>query len=201
MTRFLRTISLIAFVLLTLPLNAGAIVEEKTETEYPDQVTIDAGGQSHDLVATGVGVREKTFMKVDVYTIVSYIAKDTPLPGDQGISLVNVDAPKQIRMDLRRGFSREKLIKSFKEVIEKNYDDLSSFDKDLEEFLAYFTNDAQEKDVLIFTYAPGVGLTTVLNGEQKGVIANFAFTQALWTVWFGEKPANNGLKKNLLSAL
>ena len=201
MARFLRTISLIAFVLLILPLTAGAIVEEKTETEYPDQVTIDVGGQSHELAVTGVGVREKTFMKVDVYTIVSYLAKDTPLAGDQGVSLVTVDAPKQIRMDLRRGFSREKLIKSFKEVIEKNYDDMSYFEKDLEDFLAYFTDDAQDKDVLIFTYAPGVGLTTVLNGEEKGVIANFAFTQALWTVWFGEKPANNGLKKNLLSAL
>jgi len=200
MARFLRTIGLIAFVLLILPLSAGAIVEPKTKTEYPDEVAIDVGGQSHELIATGVGVREKTFMKVDVYTIVSYVAKGTDLSGDLGEALLTVDAPKQLRMDLRRGFSREKLCNSFQEVIENNYDDRSAFETDLENFVAYFTNDAQKKDILIFTYAPGLGLTTTLNGEEKGVIANFAFTQALWTVWLGEKPANNGLKKDLLSA-
>jgi hypothetical protein len=42
-----------------------------------------------------------------------------------------------------------------------------------------------------------VGLTTELNGEVKGTIANPALTEALWTVWFGEKPANKGLRKAL----
>ncbi len=202
MARSLRTISLIAFVLLvTLPRTAGAIVEKKTKTEYPDQITIQAGGQDLELTVTGVGLREKTFMKVDVYTIVSYVAAGEKLDGDKGLSLVALDAPKQLRMDLRRGFSREKLVNSFKEVIEKNYDDLAPFAADMETFFGYFTKDAEENDILIFTYLPGVGLTTNLNGEDKGVIANFEFTQALWTVWFGEKPANGGLKKALLSAL
>ena len=201
MSRSLRTISLIAFVLMILPLAASAVTEPKTETEYPDTVTIDAGGASHELTVTGVGLREKTFMKVDVYTIVSYVAAGTTLADDKGVSLLTVDAPKQLRMDLRRGFSREKLIKSFQEVIEKNYDDTSGFATEMETFFGYFVNDAQEDDILIFTYIPGQGLTTNLNGEEKGVIANFSFTQALWTVWFGEKPASGGLKKALLSEM
>jgi len=201
MARSIRTISLIALVLLIIPLTAGAIVESDTKTEYPDQVTLDVGGQTQTLDATGVGLREKTFLKVDVYTIVSYVAEGTVLDGDQGLSLVTADTPKQLRMDLRRGFSREKLVNSFKEVIEKNYEDTTPFEADMETFFGYFTNDAQENDILIFTYLPGVGLTTSLNGEDKGVIANFEFTQALWTVWFGEKPASGGLKKDLLSAL
>jgi hypothetical protein len=201
MSKSLRTISLIAFVLMILPLAASAVVEPKTKTEYPDTATIEVGGAKHELAVTGVGLREKTLLKVDVYTIVSYVAAGTTLADDQGVSLLTVDAPKQLRMDLRRGFSREKLIKSFQEVIEKNYDDTSAFDAEMETFFGYFVNDAQENDVLIFTYAPGQGLTTNLNGEEKGVIANFSFTQALWTVWFGEKPANGGLKKALLSEL
>ena len=201
MSKSLRTISLIAFVMMILPLAASAVVEPKTKTEYPDTATIEAGGAKHELIATGVGLREKTLLKVDVYTIVSYVAAGTTLADDKGVSLLTVDAPKQLRMDLRRGFSREKLIKSFQEVIEKNYDDTSAFAAEMETFFGYFVNDAQENDVLIFTYAPGQGLTTNLNGEEKGVIANFSFTQALWTVWFGEKPANGGLKKALLSEL
>ncbi len=201
MARSLRTISLIALVLLMIPVLASAVVEPKTKTEYPDQITIDVGGEAFNLTTTGVGLREKTFMKVDVYTIVSYVAEGTLLDGDKGVSLLQADAPKQLRMDLRRGFSREKLVNSFKEVIEKNYDDMSGFESEMETFFGYFTKDAEENDVLIFTYVPGLGLTTNLNDEDKGVIANFAFTQALWTVWFGDKPANGGLKKAMLSAL
>ena len=102
--------------------------------------------------------------------------------------------PKRLQMDLRRGFSREKLVNSFSEVIEKNYDDLSAFEADMAVFMAYFDRDAQEKDRIVFSHVPGTGLVTELNGEVKGTIANPAFSEALWTVWFGEKPADKGLR-------
>jgi hypothetical protein len=189
---------LMALILLALPLTAGAIVEPKTEREYDDVVTVEGQGASHTLKVTGVGLREKTFMKVDVYAIVSYVAEGTRLKDDQGQALLELDAPKMIKMDLLRGFSREKLVNAFKDVIEKNYEDQSAFAADMDAFFAYFTDDAQEGDALSFTYLPGEGLTTVLNGEEKGVIENFEFVKALWTVWFGEKSASKDLKKNLL---
>lgn len=197
MARMSGRLGLVALVLLSLPLHALAIVEPGTETEYPDTVTLEVGGQSCDLNVTGVGLREKTFLKVDVYTIASYVDASVDLGADPGRTLLTVDAPKRIRMDLRRGFSREKLVKAFTEVIDKNYDDTGAFAAELDTFTGYFKRDAEENDVLLFTYVPGVGLTTSLNGEDLGVIANFAFTEALWTVWFGEKPADGGLKKAL----
>lgn len=201
MARLSRTALIAALVLLVLPVWAGAVVEEKSGKEYPDEITIGEGPAALKMKATGVGLREKTFMKVDVYTIVSYMSGELDFEGDKGLGLVNADAPKRLRMDLRRGFSREKLINSFKDVIEKNFDDMAPFAAEMETFFGYFTRDAEENDVLIFTYLPGVGLTTNLNGEDKGVIANFEFTRALWTVWFGRKPASGGLKKSLLSEL
>jgi hypothetical protein len=68
----------------------------------------------------------------------------------------------------------------------------------MDAFLAYFERDAEDGDVLIFTFVPDVGLRTTLNGEEKGMIKEFEFVKALWTVWFGEKPASDGLKKDLL---
>ena len=192
---------LAALVALLLPMAAGAVVEPKSGTEYPDEVAVEAAGQSHSLVVTGVGLREKTIMKVDVYSIVSYVAEGTELTDDKGISLLEFDGVKQIRMDLRRSFSREKLIGAFKGVIDKNYKDQAAFAADMELFFAYFERDAEDGDVIVFTYVPGTGLRTTLNGEEKGTIANFEFVKALWTVWFGEKPANGGLKKNLLASL
>ena len=192
---------LLVFIILLLPLTAGAIVEPGTEMEYDDTVTIEADGASHTLTVTGIGLREKTFMKVNVYVIVSYLIEGTKLEGDQGLALVNLDAPKMIKMDLVRSFSREKLCNAFKDVIEENYEDQSAFASEMEAFLAYYTADAQEGDELIFTYLPGKGLKTVLNGEKKGVITNFEFVKALWTVWFGEDPASDGLKKDLLAQI
>jgi hypothetical protein len=203
-----ETMRRLACVLLTAlvlsigwPSSGVAITEPKTEVEYPDMVTTGCDGQQVELEATGVGLREKTIMKVDVYTIVSYVAAGTELTGDKGIALLESDGAKQIQMDLRRGFSREKLIDAFKDVIVKNYDDTSAFQADMDGFFAYFEQDAQEDDRLVFTYVPGEGLTTKLNGEVKGVITNFEFVKALWTVWFGEEPADGGLKKSLLAQL
>jgi len=189
--------SLVVFVL-AMPLVAGAITEPKTKTEYPDQITVG----DLTLVATGVGLREKTFAKVDVYSIVSYVAEGAEFDGDKDSNgLAAADVPKRIQMDLRRGFSRKKLIGAFDDVIKKNYDDMSAFEADMETFFAYFERDAEEHDQIIFEYLPGRGLVTTLNGEAKGTITNPAFVEALWTVWFGKKPASGGLKEDLLKAL
>ena len=144
-----KFVFLAAIALLSLPLAAGAVVEEKSGTEYPDEVTVEAGGESHSLVVTGVGLREKTIMKVDVYTIVSYVAADAALAGDDlGLALQDYDGVKQIRMDLRRSFSREKLCGAFTGVIDKNFKDQSAFASDTDVFLAYFERDAEDGDVL-----------------------------------------------------
>ena len=178
--------TLLVVLALAIPLAAGAITEPKTKTEYPDQVTIG----DVTLVATGVGVREKTFAKFDVYSIVSYVVEGADFDRDKkGNGLATADVAKRIQMDLKRGFSRKKLIAAFEDVIKKNYDDMSAFEADMAAFFAYFERDAQENDVLVFDYLPGAGLTTTLNGEVKGTIMNTAFVEALWTVWFGKKPA------------
>lgn len=184
-------------LLLTLPLTSLAITEPKSEAEYPDTVTMTVGGQDVTLEATGVALREKTFMKVDVYTIVSYVAAGVELGDQPHVTLRTVDAPRRIRMDLRRGFGRDKLVNSFSEVIENNYDDLAPLADDMATFLGYFDRDAQDGDRLVFSYAPGAGLTTELNGEVKGVIAGQAMAEALWTVWFGDKPADKGMREAL----
>ncbi len=164
-------------------------------------MTVACDGQQVELAATGVGLREKTFLKVDVYTIVSYVLAGADLGEDKGAGLVALREPKRLQMNLRRSFSREKLINAFVEVIEKNYEDTSPFAADLATFEGYFDRDAQDGDVIIFDYCPATGLTTTLNGDVSGVITNPAFVEALWTVWFGQKPASDGLKKDLLSAI
>jgi len=193
--------AVLALVVLLLPSLATAVVEKKTGKEYPDTITIEGEQGPVTLVATGAALREKTILKVDVYTIVSYVAEGTDLGEDKAQALREARVPKELRMDLRRSFSREKLINAFREVIEKNYEDLTPLAADMAVFEGYFTRDAQDGDVIIFTYLPGKGLTVDLNGEDKGTITNADFMEALWSVWLGRKPASDGMKKELVSAV
>jgi hypothetical protein len=176
---------------------AAGIVESKTGTEYPDTVTIPTAAGDQVLVVTGAALREKTMLKVDVYTVASYVAEGADLGGDRAAALLTLDAPKRLRMDLRRSFSRDKLIGAFREVIEKNYPDLTPIAEDLAAFEGYFTRDAQSGDVILFTYVPGQGLATELNGEVTGTITNTAFVEALWSVWFGAEPVNKDMRSSL----
>ena len=197
-----RILLLALALLIALPTAASAIVEKKSETEFPDEVSETLDGESYTesytMVATGVALREKTMLKVDVYAIVSYLDATVTLEGDKAAALITIESPKRLQMEILRGFSKDKLVKSFTDIIDKNYDDDSAFAEDLAIFLAYFEKDAEEGDELIFDYHPAVGLKTSVNGELKGTIENSAFTEALWTVWFGEKPANKGMKESLL---
>ena len=190
-----RLSALMLLVVLALPLAAGAMVEPKTGFDYPDQITVH---ETATLNATGVGIREKTFLKVDVYTIVSYVMDGTDLGDNPGEALINFDGAKKLQMDLRRGFSKAKLIGAFSDVIDDNYEDQSAFAEDMAIFFAYFTRDAEEGDVIEFMYCPKNKLVTTVNGEELGTIDNFEFVKALWSVWFAEKPASKDLKNSLI---
>jgi len=194
-----RLASLLALLLLALPLAANAVVEPKTETEYPDEITVSDDEGSVVMKVTGAGLREKTFLKIDVYTIVSYMDSGAALGDDHGPALCALKAPKRIQMDLRRSFSREKLVNSFIAGIEKNMDDTSGITTEMDTFLSYFSRDAEDGDRIVFDYCPQRGLSTTVNDEVKGVIENFDFVEAMWMVWFCEKPTNGGLKKALLA--
>ncbi len=195
---FVLTLALVA----ALPTLAWGITEEKSGTSYPDTITVEIGGQPVEMIATGVALREKTFMKVDVYTIVSYVAKDTDLGDDPALGLMLADVPKRLQMDLRRGFSRSKLIGAFREGVEKNYGDrIDEIAESMATFDAYWTRDAQDKDQIIFDWDPASGLHTTLNGKEIGVINDKVFAQALWSVWFGHKPASKDMRKKLVAAV
>ncbi len=186
----------VLLLLIAIPLTALAITEPDTETVYDDAITVNGV----DMVVTGVALREKTFLKVDVYTIVSYVKKGAGLGENKAAGLLNLEEPKMLQMDLTRGFSNKKLKNAFSDVIEENYDDMGAFQSDMDTFLGYFTADAEDGDRIIFGFCPAEGLTTSLNGTELGVITNVAFMKALWTVWFGAEPADEDMRDNLVAA-
>jgi hypothetical protein len=178
-----------------------ALVEPKSGVEYPDRVVVDTPAGPTTLVATGAGLRERTILKADVYTVVSYVQESAELGADPVAAILTLDAPKRLQMDMRRDVGQGKLESTLTKVIAANVGDLSPIAADLATFFAYFPGDARKSDRIVFQYVPGVGLTTSLNGETKGVITNVAFVTALWSVWFGRYPEDGHLARALVSGV
>jgi len=190
---------LLALPVLLATTPASALVEPKSGTEYPDRIDVGTPAGQVTLIATGTGLREKTLMKVDVYTIVSYVDDQVVLGASPAAAILTLDAPKRLRMDMRRDVDRGRLVDTLTRAIAANFEDRAPIAADLERFLNFFEQDAHDGDTIIFDYAPRVGLTTSVNGKVMGVIEHFTFVTALWSVWFGEHPDDDQLKRALVS--
>jgi hypothetical protein len=53
-------------------------------------------------------------------------------------------------------------------------------------------------DIIAFDWLPGVGTRITLNGKELGRIEGEDFYLALLSIWIGENPVKEGLKKELL---
>ncbi len=180
---------------------ARAVVEPESGAEYPDSVVVETPSGPTTLVVTGVGLRERTILKADVYTIASYVDASAELGEAPVAAILALDGPKRLQLDMRRDVDRGKLEENLTRVINANAEDPAAVADDLATFFGYFPGDARKADRIVFEYVPGVGLTTRLNDEVKGVIDNFAFVTALWSVWFGRDPEDDHLARALVSQL
>jgi len=180
------------------PGTAGAenLREPATGTMFPGELKLSSG---HDLAGLGTGLREATIMKVDVYAIASYVAKDTNLGEDPGSALVALEVPKQLRIVFLRDIEGAKMRDACQNSIDKNFGkNTTSFAEDLETFMNQLPVKFRSGDHMNLTYVPGTGFWGEHNDTGSDPIDNPHLMHALWTIWFGEFPVNDGLKRDLL---
>lgn len=58
--------------------------------------------------------------------------------------------------------------------------------------------DVKPGDRYSLTYVPSRGMTLALNGVPKATFPGAAFAEAVFSVWLGDRPLNDGLKDDLL---
>ena len=61
-----------------------------------------------------------------------------------------------------------------------------------------FSDAIKVGDKFILVYVPEKGVVFYKNGEKKGVIEGYDFKKALFGIWLGDNPVDEGLKKGLL---
>jgi Chalcone isomerase-like len=145
------------------------------------------------LTLNGAGIRKAySFVKVYVgalYTEKKSVSTDELLkdPGDKLLRMVFV----------MKKVEKEKIVEAFAEGFSRNSPDVAGT-ADAKAFLSWFTSDFMAGDTVDVSLAADGTVTATQNGKKVGTMRNPALARAVLLIWFGERPADAGLKKGML---
>lgn len=180
-----RRILVLVFVLFGAPLLAATLAG----VTLPDTITVD----DRTLVLNGMGVRSKLFIKVYVGGL--YLEQKS---GDAR-AIIQAESVKRVVLHFIYGeVDRGRMVESFTEGFEGNLPDKGkSLKPQIDQFLGA-TETMKKDEELVVTYVPGTGTTLTIRGKDKLTIPGQAFGQAVFSIWFGQKPASDALKNGML---
>lgn len=173
-------------LLLLIPASARTL----EGVDLPDQVTVG----EQPLVLNGAGVRDKFFF--DIYVAGLYL----PRREQEAARILEQDRPWRMLMHfLYKKVDREKLADGWEEGFAENLDGarLARLRARLDHFKSLFPDLRRGEEVML-DYLPGSGVQVNINGNMKGVIRGSDFARALLSVWLGEEPVTDELKRALL---
>ncbi|HKN48026.1 MAG TPA: chalcone isomerase family protein [Candidatus Polarisedimenticolia bacterium] len=173
-------------VLLVVPARAG----ELAGVTLPDQVTVEG----KTLSLNGLGLRQATWLKVNVYVAALYLETKS----SESEAIIGSEEVKRIVMRFVRGVGRKDIVKAWNESFEENAGEGMAALRDRVATLNSFMSDLAKGDAITFTYLPDRGVTVEVQGQTKGSIPGSDFARALFGIWLGPKPPNPGLKAGLL---
>ena len=155
--------------------------------------TLVAGNETLSL--NGAGLRKKFFIKV--YAGGLYLTEKSA----DAEQIIQANAPMAIRMHfIYDGVSAEKLIDTWNEGFSAaTGGKTGSLQEKIDKFNSFFIEEAKKGDVYDIIYTPGEGARVYIKDRLMGVIPGLDFKQALFAIWLGEKPADEGLKEGMLS--
>jgi hypothetical protein len=172
-----------ALTLLAIPAAA------KTVSTKGFQSKVKVGGA--DLVLNGVGMREATMFKVDVYRGGLYLKSKS----SDAKAILAKDEPWMIEMKFVRDVEKDKLTEAWTDGFKTN--GKGKGQTGLKTLNGYMS-DIGEGDTMTFAYDPAKGTAVKVKGKTMGTIAGKDFAWALLAVWLGDKSPNKGLKDGML---
>lgn len=157
---------------------------------FPEQVQ----AEGTTLKLNGLGLRQATFMKVDVYVAALYVAQTS----SDADAILESNAPKEIILHFVRDVERGDLSKGWDEGFEKNAKgEVPALEERIEAFKGLMA-DMKTGQQLSFVHKPGEGVQVDVDGTVKGTIEGDDFARALFSIWLGSSPPNPGLKAGVL---
>jgi hypothetical protein len=162
---------------------------KRAGVEMDDAATV--GGQ--ELVLNGLGVREATFLRIDVYVAGLYLPQKSQDPS----YILKGDVAKHLEMEFVRGVDKGKQVSAWEDGFKKSAKDYGAIESKVAKVLGWM-EDIKDGERMAFTYEPGKGTTFRVKGTTKGTIEGDDFQYALYRIYVGPKPPNTGLREGLL---
>jgi len=157
---------------------------------FPDQAQVEGT----NLTLNGLGLRQATAFKVNVYVAALYVAKTS----NDANALLGANAPSQLILQFVRNVGADDLRKGWSEGFEKNSKDQLPALKDRIATLNGWMTDVKTGERLTFTSKPGAGVTVNVNGAVKGTVKGDDFAKAFLAIWLGGDPPNPEIKAGML---
>ena len=105
---------------------------------------------------------------------------------------------KLIRMSfVYKKVEKEKIVEAFAEGLANNSPGVAR-SAEAKAFLSWFTADFVAGDTVDISLSPDGTVAASHNGKALGTVRSPALVQGVLLIWFGEKPADEDLKKGML---
>jgi hypothetical protein len=162
-------------VLVAAALGMGvAEAKECNGVNFPDQAQVEGG----NLTLNGLGMRQATALKVNVYVAALYVAK----PSSDANALLASATPSELVLQFVRNVGADDLRKGWSEGFEKNAkDQLPALKERIAELNGWMT-DVKTGDRLTFIRKAGTGLQVDVKGATKGSIKGDDFAKAFLSI-------------------
>jgi hypothetical protein len=178
-------------VLVVAALGAGAAHGKECKgVNFPDQAQVEGS----NLTLNGLGLRQATAFKVNVYVAALYVAKTSYDPN----ALMASTAPSELILQFVRDVGADDLRKGWNEGFEKNSKEQLPALKDRIATLNGWMGDMKTGQRLIFIHKPGAGVEVNVNGSVKGTVKGDDFAKAFLAIWLGADPPNPEIKAGML---
>ena len=167
-----------------------AVAKECHGINFPEQVQV----QASPLMLNGLGLRQATMLKVNVYVAALYVAQKST----DANAILASNTPKKLVLHFVRDVDGADLKKAWDEGFEHNAKEQLPALKARIEQLKGWMADMKSGQQLAFTYKPGAGIEVDVNGAVQGTVEGDDFARAFLAIWLGAKPPNPDLKAGLL---
>jgi hypothetical protein len=169
---------------------ATADAGKRAGVTLPDSYTV----ADKKLVLNGMGLREATWLKVDVYVAGLYVVQ----PTSSASKIISSNEPKMLVLRFVRNVDRSDIVKAWNTGFAENATvPLAKIQPYIDRLNAWMPK-FREGDTLTFLYLPGQGVAVDINGVRKGVLAGEDFARSLFSIWLGPNPPTSALKRGLL---
>jgi hypothetical protein len=167
----------------------AAIGKECKSVDFADHVRVEAS----DLTLNGLGLRQATAFKVNVYVAALYVTTTSSDPA----ALLAANSPSELILQFVRNVGADDLRKGWSEGFEKNAKGQLPALSERIAMLNSWMADVHAGERLVFIHVPNAGLQVIVNGATKGSIKGDDFAKAFLSIWLGDPP-NPEVKAGML---